>query len=147
VLRRSLGFVVAVLLPSVACSLPALSFADYRGKAIEAAEETISQGETAILTAELASRDRLFSPAVSVQLEGAERAASAAAEDFAAVLPPDARSENLRRTVLPLLEQTSDLIARMRFAARDGDAGQLQELRSSLEDPLRRLEDWVGATA
>jgi hypothetical protein len=125
------------------CSLPALSFADYRGKAIEAAEETISQGETAILTAELADRDRLFRPAVSVQLEGAEQAAAAAAQDFASVLPPDAPSEDLRRTVLPLLEQTSDLIARMRFAARRGDGGQLQELRAALEEPLRRLESFV----
>jgi hypothetical protein len=142
VLRRSLGFVVVVLL-SVACSLPALSFDDYRGKAIEAAEETISQGETAILTAELADRDRLFSPAVSVQLEGAEQAATAAAQDFASVLPPDDRSEDLRGMVLPLLKQTSDLIARMRFAAREGDADQLQDLGDSLEDPLRRLQDWV----
>jgi hypothetical protein len=127
------------------CSLPAISFADYRGKAIEAAEETISQGETAILTAELADRDRLFSPAVSAQLEGAEQAAAAAAADFASVLPPDGRSEDLRRTVLPLLGQTSDLIARMRFAARQGDTSQLQELMAALEDPLRQLEDWVPA--
>jgi hypothetical protein len=144
VLRRSLGFLVAVFL-CVACSLPAFSFDDYRGKAIEAAEETISQGETAILSAELADRDRLFSPAVAVQLEGAEQAAAAAAEDLASVLPPDGRSEDLRRTILPLLEQTSDLIARMRFAAREGDADRLQELRTALGDPLRRLEDWVAA--
>jgi hypothetical protein len=126
------------------CSLPALTFADYRGKAIEAAEETISQGETAVLTAELADRDRLFSPAVSVQLESAEQAAAAAVENFASVLPPDGRSEDLRRTILPLLEQTSDLIARMRFAARRGDARQLQELRASLEEPLHVLERSVG---
>jgi hypothetical protein len=126
------------------CSLPALTFADYRGKAIEAAEETISQGETAVLTAELADRDRLFSPAVSVQLESAEQAAAAAVDNFASVLPPDGRSEDLRRTILPLLEQTSDLIARMRFAARRGDASQLQELRASLEEPLRLLERPVG---
>ena len=127
------------------CSLPALTFADYRGKAIEAAEETISQGETALLTAELADRDRLFSPAVSVQLESAEQAAAAVAQDFSSILPPDGRSEELRRTVLPLLERTSDLIAEMRFAARRGDAGRLQELRAALEDPLRQLEDWVPA--
>jgi hypothetical protein len=126
------------------CTLPALTFADYRGKAIEAAEETISQGETAVLTAELADRDRLFSPSVSVQLESAEQAAAAAVDDFASVLPPDGRSERLRRTILPLLEETSDLIARMRFAARRGDAGQLQELRSSLEEPLHLLERLVG---
>ena len=142
---RRMALLAALIALLGSCSLPALTFADYRGKAIEAAEETISQGETALLTAELADRDRLFSPAVSVQLESAEQAAAAVAQDFASVLPPDGRSEDLRRTVLPLLEQTSDLIAQMRFAARHGDAGRLQELRAALEDPLRQLEDWVPA--
>jgi hypothetical protein len=140
VLRRGLAVGLVFL---GACGLPALSFDDYRGKAVETAEETISQGATAILVAELEERDRLFPTSVAVQLEDAEAAALAAADDFASVPPPDERSERLRRTVLPLLKTTADLIAQMRFAARHGDARRLHELKASLEDPLRRLEDFV----
>jgi hypothetical protein len=145
-MRRVLLFSSAIALLG-SCSLPALSFDDYRGKAIETAEEMISQGETAILTAELAARGRLFSPSVTVQLEEAEESAEAAASEFASVLPPDERSERLRRTVLPVLQEAADLIARMRFAARERDTGQLAELRASLEDSLPRLEDWVEPAA
>jgi hypothetical protein len=144
-MRRLL--VPCVLVALTACSLPAFTFDDYRGKAVEAAEEAISQGETATLTAELARRDRLFPTSVAVQLEDAEEAAVAVVDGFASVLPPDEPSEQLRRSVLPLIQDTSDLIARMRFAARHGDVARLRELTGSLEDPLRRLEAFVEQTA
>ena len=125
------------------CSLPAFSFESYRGKAVETAEEMISQAGTAILAADRAARDRLFAPSVSVQLEDAEEAAAATADDFASVLPPDDRSERMRRTVLPPLMEATALITQMRFAARRGDLDELRRLRSSLEDPVDRLEQLV----
>ena len=128
---------------TAACSLPAPSFESYRAKAIDAAEQTISQGQTAILTAALLERDRLFAPTAAVQLEDAEEAATAATQDFAAVLPPDDRSQDLRGTVLPDLQLVSDLISRMRFALRHRDVEQAVRLRSSLDDPLDRLERWT----
>jgi hypothetical protein len=131
------------LVVSVACALPATSFEAYRAKAVVAAEETISQAETAVLTVELADRDRLFGEIAAIELESAERAAVAATDDFAAVLPPDDRSERLRGTILPTLEDASDLIARIRFAVRHGDLDEARRLRSLLRGPLARLERWV----
>jgi hypothetical protein len=127
----------------VGCSLPALSFESYRGKAVEAAEEMISQAGSAILAADLAARGRLFGPSVSIQLEDAEEAAAATADDFASLLPPDDRSEGIRRTVLPPLVDATDLITQMRFAAQRGDLDELRQLRSSLQDPVDRLEQLV----
>jgi hypothetical protein len=141
---------LALVLPLtalIACSLPATSFDSYRAKALDAAEETISQAQTAIFTAELSARGRFLDASVPVQLEDAEQAAAGAMAHFASVQPPDDRSEALRRSVLPLLQDTSDLIARMRFAARAGDEAELQRLRGSLEGPLRRLEAWVEPLA
>jgi hypothetical protein len=141
-----------VLLPVVVlwlggCSLPATSFEAYRSKAVSAAKETVSQAETAILTVELSSRDRLLGPSVPVQLESAERASAAAVGHFASVQPPDDRSEDLRRSLLPLLQETSDLIARMRFAASRYHEARLERLREALEQPLRRLEARIGPIA
>jgi len=143
-MSRRISAVVVVLGMAVSnCGLPAFDAGDYRSKAVDAVEEAISQAQTAILTAELARRNRTFGASIVVQLEDAEEEAAGATEDFAAVLPPDDRSAALRRVLLPMLEQTSDLLSRMRFAARHGEIARLRLLAAALAAPLRRLERWV----
>jgi hypothetical protein len=106
-----------------------------------------SQARTAILTADLAARDRLLASAVAVQLADAEAAATAAVQSFASVEPPDARADRLRARILPALEEATDAITRMRFEAlRDDTAGML-ELRSFLVEPAEVLERWAGTGA
>jgi hypothetical protein len=136
---------IALLLVSIACSLPATSFAAYRSKAIDAVEEAVSQARTAILTADLASRDRLLAPSVKVQLEEAEAAATSAVDGFAAVLPPDPDSDALRRRLLPILGDVVDLIASMRFEAARGNTDELVRIRPSLSGPTDRLDAWAKA--
>lgn len=138
----ALAFCVAV-----GCSLPATTFEAYRSKATHAADEVASQARTAILTADLAARDRLLASAVAVQLADAEAAATAAVQSFASVEPPDARADRLRARILPALEEATDAITRMRFEAlRDDTAGML-ELRSFLVEPAEVLERWAGTGA
>ena len=141
---RLCPLLVAVLV-SVGCSLPATTFDAYEDKAIHAAEDVLSQARTAVLAADLARRDRTFPVSVAVQLEEAETAAVGANDEFAAILPPDQRSEALRRELLPLLEDAADLIARMRFEARRGDVTALVGLADTLAEPADRIDAWVAS--
>jgi hypothetical protein len=139
-LRSLLAFVICV---GVGCSLPASTFEAYRSKATDAAEEVVSQAKTAILTTQLARRDRLLDPTVSSLLEDAETAAAGAVASFTSVQPPDTRSDDLRERILPDLQRASDTIARLRFAAGRGETSALSELSDSLATPTARLEEWV----
>jgi hypothetical protein len=138
---------LALVICAVGCSLPATSFEAYRSKAVDAAEEVASQARTAILTAQLARRDRLLATAVAVQLKDAEEAAIGAVESFASVQPPDAHADRLRARILPLLERASDAITRMRFEAKREDMAALRHLRSSLSEPTEVLERWATSSA
>ena len=144
---RPKAFLAALLVIHVlalaGCGLPVTTFEAYRAKAVEAAEETISQAETTILTVDLVERDRLFGTAATIQLEDAERAAIDTADGFASVLPPDDRSERLRTAVVRDVERASDLVARIRFALRRDDLVEARRLRTSLEEVLARLERFV----
>ena len=130
-----------------ACGLPAFDPGDYRSKAVDAVEETLSEARTAIFTAALAGRNRTFRSSAVVQLEDAEKAAAGVTDDFAAVLPPDDRSQALRQRLLPTLSEATDLISRMRFAARRDDLEELERLADALGDPARRLQRWLGSSA
>ncbi|HET9672231.1 MAG TPA: hypothetical protein VFQ40_05215 [Actinomycetota bacterium] len=143
-LRRIVPLAVVIAV-GVSCSLPALDTADFRSKAAAAAEDAISQANSAILATRLRDRERLPAATVTVLLEDVERAALAAVDGFASVLPPDERSDRIRAEVLPILEDVADLLARMRFAARRGDAVALEDLRSSLRGRVAALERWLDA--
>lgn len=126
-----------------ACSLPALDADDYLAKTEAAVEDAISQANSAILATGLRSSDRLPATTTTVLLEDVERAAADSTDAFASILPPDQRSDDLRARVLPVLDEVADLLSRMRFAARRGDAVALEGLRSSLSSQVATLERWL----
>ena len=144
---RPRSLLALVICAAVGCSLPATSFESYRSKAADAADEVVSQARTAILTAHLAGQDRLLDTAVAAQLKDAETAAAAVVESFASVQPPDARADQLRARILPVLERASDAITRMRFEAKRGHTAALLGLRSSLIEPTGVLEQWADSNA
>jgi hypothetical protein len=129
---------------AVGCGLPARDFSDYLAKATEAADQAISEAETALLAGDLWLGARLLQNSVAVQLEDAEKAAGDALDGFASVLPPDRPSEALRAELVPMLHETADLIAAMRFAVRHGDLARFRQARDALDDSARRLESWAG---
>lgn len=146
-MRRRRSAIVLLFVCSAACSLPATTFEAYRAKAANAAIEVVSQARTAILVAHLDGQDRTLSNAVAVQLRDAEKAAAAAVANFASVQPPDARADHLRARILPLVQRTSDAIARMRFEATRDDRAALLRSRASLVDPADTLERWAESVA
>ena len=143
-IQRAARSLAVLLLFAVGCSLPARDFGDYLGKATEAADETISEAETTLLASRLWLRGRLFGNSLAVQLEDAERAAGDAVDGFASVLPPDHRSEALRADLVPLLDETADLISRLRFAVRHADVARFRDLGADLRRAARRLETWAA---
>jgi hypothetical protein len=142
--RPTHRILVLALACLVTCSLPARDFGDYLGKATGSADAAISEAETALLAGDLWLRGRLFRQSLAVQLEDAEHAADDAHHGFASVLPPDRRSEALRGVLEPILHETADLIARMRFAARRDDVAGFRRLRGALADSAQRLESWLA---
>jgi cellobiose-specific phosphotransferase system component IIA len=145
--RRRWSAIVVLLVCAVGCSLPATTLEAYRSKAADAAKEVVSQARTAILTAHLAGQHRLLGSAVAAQLKDAETAAAAVVESFASVQPPDARADELRARILPVLERASDAITRMRFEAKRGHTTALLGVRSSLIESSDVLEQWAKANA
>ena len=144
---RPRSLLALVICAAVGCSLPVTTLEAYRSKAADAAQEVVSQVRTAILTAHLAGQDRLLSSAVAVQLKDAGKAAAKAVESFASVQPPDARADELRARILPLLQRASDAITRMRFAARREDMAAVLHVRSSLIEPADVLDRWAELAA
>jgi hypothetical protein len=145
VVFRRVAALIAALGLGGACSLPALDADDYRAKAEVAVDDAISQANSAILATRLRELDRLPSTMSTVLLEDVERAAAEAAHGFGSVLPPDPGSDRIRARILPVLNEVADLVSRMRFAARRGDAEALRELRSTLAGRVAALEGWLAA--
>jgi hypothetical protein len=139
-----IGWLAFAMLAAGACVLPARSFDAYESKAVDSAESALSQARTAILTAELAGRGRLFAPIVSVQLQEAEVGAETAASTLASVQPPDAAPDALRAELLPLLERAASLIADLRVEARRGDLDEVARGIAPLEPVADRLERFVS---
>ena len=142
--NRTASLISLLLTIAVGCGLPARDFSDYLAKATEAADESISEAETALFAADLWLRARLFQNSLAVQLEDAEQAAGDALDGFASVLPPDRPSEAIRAELVPMLDETADLIAGMRFAVRHGDLARFRQASDALDDSARRLESWAG---
>ena len=138
--------IILLFVCSAGCSLPATTFEAFRSQAADAATEVAAQARTAILLAHLAGQDRTLATATAAQLTDAEKTAATAVERFASVQPPDARANDLRARILPVLERASDAVTRMRFEAARGHTAALLRLRSSLLDAAEALERLAEST-
>jgi hypothetical protein len=142
--KRARLIAAAAVIAAGSCVVPARSFDAYESKAVDSAASALSQARSAILTAELAGRGRLFAPLASVQFQEAEVGADTAASTFASVQPPDASSDALRGELLPLLEEAASLIAELRIEARRGDLDRVAGGMAPLKPVADRLERFVA---
>jgi hypothetical protein len=134
------GVLAAVVLSCSACVAPARSFDAYEGKAAAAAATAQSAVETALLTVEVADRDGLFAPNVSILVQEAEEEASSAEGAFSSMQPPDPASDRLRAELEALLGPAVDGLAQLRIAARRGNL----EALDALARPLRDVADGLA---
>jgi hypothetical protein len=144
-MRAGIGWIAACALVAVSCVGPARSFAVYQAKAVDSADSAVSNARTGVLTARLVDEDRTFAPLTTVQLEQAALGAETAAGTFASIQPPDARSDAVRASLLPLLRRAAALLAQMRIAARRTDGGEVVRLATPLAAIADRLDAFSRA--
>jgi hypothetical protein len=141
--RQAFAAALLVFLSGPACVGPARTFETYEGKAVAAAEETVSALRTAILGARVAVEGRSFPPTTSVLIADAERDAVGARGSFASIQPPDGASDRLRDELIAMLDDAVDRLARLRIAARRTDLEDLARLADPLTYQAGQLEDFA----
>jgi hypothetical protein len=136
--------VVALALAVATVALPACGTSGgptaYEKKAGDAAAEVVSAARTVLLAARLGGEDRTFVSTATVTVEDAEGDASAAVDLFAAAVPPDAASDELRARVLPDMQRAVDVIELVRIAARRGAVASLEQTAAPLQDLASHLD-------
>ena len=137
-MRRAV--LATVLVACAACVAPARSFTAYEGKAAAAAAAAGSAVSTALLTVDIAGRDGLFPPNVSILVQEAEVDATSAESAFASIQPPDPASDRLRAELEDLLGPAVDGLSELRIAARRGDLESMEAIAGPLRDVAGGLE-------
>jgi hypothetical protein len=132
--------VAAASLLGAACVAPARTESSYEGKAADTADAVVSAARTVLLTARAGAENRSFAPIVSVTVANAGTDAASARDAFVSIQPPDARSDALRRRLLPELQRAVDTIELVRIAARRAELDRLPEIAAPLGDLADRLE-------
>jgi hypothetical protein len=144
-------FVVVGLLAAVALFVglhpvsPARTFAAYQNKAKDTAESARSSVQTARLTAQLASRGKLYGTYTSVVLSETDSALGGTTATFDGIQPPDHHSDELRSELDALLARSSDVVSRLRIAARRGEITTLDREAAPLDRLARDLDAFIQA--
>jgi hypothetical protein len=144
---RRITIAVLVLIVGVALLVglhpmtPARTVDDYRHKAKDTAESTLSSVQTARLAARVGSRGDAFGPYVSVLLSESEVGAAGAQSAFESIQPPDHVSDLTRARLSKLLQRAGDVLSRLRITARRGELDRLERQA----EPLRRLSHQLSA--
>jgi hypothetical protein len=125
-----------------ACVAPARSATDYEHKAVDTAEAVLSSVQTGSLVARLGP-EQSFTPFVSVALSDIERAVASARAVFLSIQPPDARSDEVRAELSPLLDRSEADVAEARIAARREDFGALMRSADELSSTASSLERFI----
>jgi hypothetical protein len=130
-----------------ACVGPARWPSAYEGKARATAGQMASAVETARLAAQLALQSRGFASYLSVTIAEAEQDADSIQGAFDSIQPPDRSSDHLRDRLDQLLSTATDVVSRMRIAARRSDFGEVQQLARSLSDVSQKLTAFARSGA
>lgn len=134
------AFVLGAVLLTTACTGSARSTSAYLMKATNTADEVVSASRTVLLAAQLGDDGRSFAPTIAVTIEDAETDAETARDSFSSIQPPDAASDEVRATILPIVQHACDVIAGVRIAARRADGGL-----SQIAAPLEPIADQLDA--
>jgi predicted dienelactone hydrolase len=137
---RSALQLIALVVVAAACVAPTRTEAAYQAKAADTAEAVVSAARTVLVTARVAAAGRSFGPTVAVTVADAEADAASARDAFASIQPPDARSDAIRRDLLPEIERAVEVIELVRIAARRDQLGRLPAIAAPLEPIAARLD-------
>jgi hypothetical protein len=138
---RVRAWLLLFLLP--ACVAPARSATDYEHKAVDTAEAVLSSVQTGSLLVRLGP-EQAFPRFLSVTLSDSEHAAASARAVFLSIQPPDARSDEVRAELSPLLDRSEAALAEARIAARREDFGELMRSADELSSTASSLEGFLA---
>jgi hypothetical protein len=124
---------------------PARTFHGYELKGESTAKSARSSVETARLAVKVATEGKAFPPYVSVLLSEAETDAANSQGTFAGIQPPDAHADRLRTRLGSLLNQTGDVLSKLRITARRADLDGLRREALPLPSLSRRLDRFATA--
>jgi hypothetical protein len=137
--------VVAALALS-GCVGPAGTTQIYEGKAVRAANDSLSALQTALLTVQTSERGRLTQAYLETVLSKAEDAFSSVQNTFDSIQPPDtARADQLRDGLDKLLSDGADGLAQLRILARRQDAARLGTEAHTLATTADGLDKFAQA--
>lgn len=122
---------------------PARTYAAYEGKAVTTAESALSAVQTARLTAQAASRHRLFGPYVGDTIGESEDKVSGLEGTFASIQPPSEQADQLRDELRDLLGDAEDHLIDLRVAARRGEIASLNDVAAPLAGDAEKLSAFV----
>ena len=111
----------------------------YRGKAVTTAKEAESAAATGLLIARTASAGNAFGPYTSRMVSDAEESLSGVQGTFNSIQPPDARADELGRTLDTLLGDAVEHVREVRIAARRGELAELREIARPIATDVRKL--------
>jgi hypothetical protein len=132
---------VAVL---AGCVGPARTVDSYRGKALRAAHDAVSQLETARLTVETMLAGRLQHLYTERVLSDSEDALSSIQQSFDSIQPPnDKTADKLRSDLDTILSDGNDALGQLRIAARRHDDGTLRSATHDVELAIDRLDHYL----
>ena len=137
--RFAAAWLLTLGLGVTACTGPARSTSSYEDKAVDTADEVVSASRTVTLAAQVGDDGRSFATTIAVTIADAEIDAETARDAFASIQPPDETSDQVRTTLLPMVQQACDTIADVRIAARRSDAS-LSQVAAPLEQIANQLE-------
>jgi hypothetical protein len=136
----ALAVALTAMLAVTSCVGPSRTRSDFRRKADTTVDNVRGAVQTAIVGIQATDRHSLQAAYVSVLLGDAEEDASAAADTFAGIQPPDARSDRVRAVTNELVGESVDALADARIVARRGDLAELTPMLPNLRRLARRLE-------
>lgn len=138
--RVRAGVAVLLFMTLAGCVGPTVVDAHYRGKAIESVEGMRGVIDAVIATVETYADGEAFTPFTTRLAVDKEEEAAWIREAFATRQPPPGH-DDLRRSVLPLLEDAVAAASEVRIAVQRGRSDVAAELLPRLHDVSARLED------
>ncbi|WP_426574551.1 hypothetical protein [Aquihabitans sp. McL0605] len=126
--------VIALVVVAAACTGPARTGGEYRGKAATTVDVVHGSVESALVLIGATERHGLPAAYVSTAMAEAESDALAAESTLSSIQPPDGASDRVRTLSLSTIGDATDVLSSARITARRGELGDLVRY----EAPLRR---------
>jgi hypothetical protein len=146
--RSATAAVVAGAAILAACVGPATTAASYRGKALRAANDALSQAETVALTTRELLAGRVLVRYADVVFSTSENSLTSIQGSFDSIQPPNNDNSDKQRDALDqALTAAASAAADIRIASRRDDTAQLSTTAQTLDQAIAGLNSFIKDAA